>query len=380
MQPPTSTETTAVVRRRPEPAAGLPEGMEERIIDEGQVWQAIRIAGFVGYVPDTITFPKGKPYMMWEAGRISLEVWRQVCAFFEWSQKEFKSETQVRLYYNPANRKWAAWAFPQTPSGMTTQELPDHPDIAPQRAGFPEPWRLSGTIHHHCTMTAFQSETDKHNETDQEGLHVTVGGISSGEYSLHMRVQVRKTEYKVNPLSWFELPEPLLMLPVKLHSQLLEAILKVPPPEDTAFPEQWKTNCHKPTYGGGVKYDGKYDAYSTGHTWAPGAGRSTGSTNTFLVKTNLRDLFSAQEIDFMRAINVMLGDLKITHNRANFLIESPEQNLQPDDQQTVAAFEALAVRLGLKWERVDELFDKWDFPTVVAEIDRVALVVAPAAP
>jgi hypothetical protein len=123
------------------------------------------------------------------------EMWHQVMSFFRWTNKEMLSESQVRLYVNHKLARWGAWAFPQVArTGMSARELPtpETPEKARERfaSWHSEPsddWLYFGTVHHHCSTSAFQSSTDEQNEWNQDGLHITVGKMDADQHDLHAR-------------------------------------------------------------------------------------------------------------------------------------------------------------------------------------------------
>src|ERR1041384_4955878 len=125
----------------------------------------------------------GKGWLNYNGPKFIPEMWHQVMSFFRWTHKEMDSESQVRLYVNPKLGRWGAWAFPQVArTGMSARELPspETPEKARERFASwqSEPsddWLYFGTVHHHCSASAFQSSTDERNEWNQDGLHITVG-------------------------------------------------------------------------------------------------------------------------------------------------------------------------------------------------------------
>ncbi len=366
----------------PPPEASPPPpvytGPPPRIAHGGKTYEYFGRSGFSGYVPVLApSLPERKPYMAWVGPKLSWEVWQQVLAFFEWSQNEFKSEVQVRLYCNLTSGRWAAWAFPQEPNGMTTKELPDHAGYADQRAQFRDPWILLGTVHHHCTSGAFQSGTDSNNERSQDGVHITVGKIGSSEYDLHGRVILRSEQFDVDWLQWFSAPGEAANYPPKLREQVVLFFLKAPPPKDTPFPETWKTNCVKNSYAT-VGFQGSSQSGSASASSATGRGgsgtQSSGEARTGTetpIDTNLEGQFTGSEIEFMRSV-VALGKAAglLSHSRLDQLVNDAKAVDAPD-VKLVADVRVEAARLGITRPRTDELIDKWSFDVVIIEIDRV---------
>jgi hypothetical protein len=218
--------------------------------------------GFIGHVPSSVTIIDGAPAMRWSGSKIPQAVWREIVGFFQWSQEETKSETQVRLLLNADTGEFKAWAFPQKyGTGMTAKELSDHADyerqLNEQMAG--GNWIKFGTVHHHCSVGAFQSGTDSSDETEM-GIHITLGNIGSPRHSIHGRVSLTipgtlapdgalatKASHAYYPAvfsDWFDSPE----MPIPLSENLREEITKhilCTPVEKPEFPPAWAENLIK---------------------------------------------------------------------------------------------------------------------------------------
>ena len=219
-----------------------------------KVKQVKQSAGLMTCIFDH-TVSETKANFEWEGPKMNVpnrDWWDEIMAFFEWTQREHHSEAQVRLFVNPTTREWKGWAFPQRgKTGMTTRELDAHPDTAIQRQQFGDGWVYYGTIHHHCSCSAFQSGTDSANEVAQDGLHITIGKVGSPHYDIHARVYQSKYELTSVGLETFwdvtelygNIPAHLkAVLPENVRSRLAAFDMCVPPPANTAFPEIWKQN------------------------------------------------------------------------------------------------------------------------------------------
>ena len=217
--------------------------------------------GFVGDIPSSASVKQGIPEMRWTGARIPVSVWKEVVAFFQWSYAETKSETQVRLLFNPAAGVWKAHAFPQKyGTGMTTKELPDDPSYESQVNGQMAGGFIKfGTIHHHCSAGAFQSGTDSADEKEM-GVHITVGNIGSERHSLHARVSLtilgtlggdgkmlapaKHAYYQAVLGDWIDVPEALPVFPEEIREKITGWVLGTPE-VDTMFPAQWAANLIK---------------------------------------------------------------------------------------------------------------------------------------
>jgi hypothetical protein len=217
---------------------------DKYIINDNQVFEWYEDPLFQGYV--AVPLPKSPPWVGYHGPKIPMEEWRKILAFFRWSYDESKSETQVRLYFHPAEGLWRAWAFPQEyGSGMTTKELPEDNCDERRRAGIGSGWLVGGTVHHHCSSKAFQSGTDKSNEETQNGIHITVGQIDKSFHDLHGRVSFKKHFYEAAWSEWFELPPGLDGLPSAFHDEVTEYFLCEANDNPDGFPAEWKANLIK---------------------------------------------------------------------------------------------------------------------------------------
>lgn len=201
----------------------------------------------------------------------TLDIWPQVIAFFEWSYAQHQSESVVHLYYHANNpsRGWLPLVLPQKSNGgMTARVLEDHPNYIPTQARLRETLLLSPddmyiecTVHHHCRGSAFASGTDKSDEQQKDGLHITIGGIATGKYDIHARTVFRKKELGVCYTDWFEIDEfAAAHLPVEVHEVYIKGLLTKQYPGAT-FPEWWKENYVKPeiqVYSSGIGFQSGY--------------------------------------------------------------------------------------------------------------------------
>lgn len=227
--------------------------------DKGKAWDAYQSELFRGWVPSEAVPEKITPGLTWCGGKMSLDVWREALAFLLWGFRRDGGENQGRFYYNTQTRAWAFVATPQWAStSLSTTEIPaDHPQHgglwAPIDLEFKPPWVSVGTIHTHAKAPAFQSGTDRHDESTQQGLHVTVGHCDKLELSVHARVVFKGGEYAADLGEWVQLPDvqlggrPLVeLLPAKLVEPIHRALLACPPPPTHPFPKDWEARVVAP--------------------------------------------------------------------------------------------------------------------------------------
>jgi len=137
---------------------------------------------------------------IWKGDPIPFQMWQDIIDWCVISYEEFKSETLIFLYYD-LDTKGSAWSFwipPQITNGMTVKSDPDSKFFAKERKNFPD--TMFGTVHHHCSSSAFQSGTDHSDELDREGLHFTVGHCNKpDDLDLHLRLTIGDSHGDTNP-------------------------------------------------------------------------------------------------------------------------------------------------------------------------------------
>ena len=187
----------------------------------------------------------------WSGPKITKLQWQEMLAFFRWTQKEFKSEAQVRLFVHPVHG-WLIWAFPQTGNTSLTTHECHNDDTKTQRASIGEGFVAFGTIHHHCNIAAFQSGTDLADEKKVDGLHITIGNMEASEHSIHCRMYIKGSRFEPSMDAFWDIgPEMEATMKVvedigfvtdKLRDSLARKQMSQPAPEEAVFNEQWKSN------------------------------------------------------------------------------------------------------------------------------------------
>lgn len=219
--------------------------MDKYIVSKNVVYSVHNDGMFQGYSRVMPVVPEREPYLSFVGPKIQLVTWRQILAFFKWADDTTHSEVQVRLYFNKEKSEWKAWAFPQEKdTGMTTREIPDLCDKECSRVGLfsKKGWIEGGTAHSHCKMGAFQSPTDKSNESTKNGVHFTIGKLGDANYDIDSRVSFKGEFYSVILGQWFDLPAGLESLPFKFHNDVLRHIITSAVTDKDTFPDEWKAN------------------------------------------------------------------------------------------------------------------------------------------
>lgn len=180
-----------------------------------------------------------KPKFEWKGAKIPFRLWAQVVTFLRWTQEKYKEEAMVTFFYNPTLNQWGAWPFPQEPRGMNIKLLPDHPKYAQDRAQFGDGWVQAGSVHHHCTAKAFQSGTDHKDESDRDGVHITLGEMDKPVLDLHIRQVFDGVMGETIALDWIDCPEFLKDCPDYLRWDFHAFAIKAA--RSTAYPEEWES-------------------------------------------------------------------------------------------------------------------------------------------
>ncbi len=225
------------------------------VISKSKLHEEVKNKMFTTYKP--IELPEYEELTPeWHGKKIPLTMWREILAFMKLSYDELKSETMLFLYYDDTKKQpWSYWIPPQITAGMTVKSNPEHSEFQAQRAQYPD--IMFGTVHHHCSTSAFQSGTDEADETNREGFHFTVGNLDKpDDIDIHFRWCLDNQCHELDNLSIaiggaqspfkkdIELTDDMLELQSEYMNQQLA---KLPDLSKYDFTEQMK-NIDKPAY------------------------------------------------------------------------------------------------------------------------------------
>ena len=209
------------------------------IIHNSKVLRAFETNLYSGWESvNDIAISTAEPTYKWKGSKIPYGLWTEVVAFMRWSQKKFKAEAIVTFFYNTVENTWAVWPFPQEPMGMTVRYLETHPLYTEDRKQFGKDWIQFGSLHHHCTASAFASSTDKDDEKDRDGIHITLGKLDDKTLDVHCRQTFDSVVTLTKLIDWVENPDYLNNAPNHLIYQFTDFALRTT--TESAFPEAWK--------------------------------------------------------------------------------------------------------------------------------------------
>lgn len=152
------------------------------------------------------------------APKISRRQLQEVESFFRAIYKKYSSEAICFLYFSPANG--GQWQFAAVEQTVSSGHL-DWTSPGPPPAG----WYLAGSFHSHGSMSAFHSGTDDHDELGWDGIHVTVGKVTSPhpEYAASLVIGGQRFKVEIEDLC-----EPAEN--VDFPANWLEVVKKYEPP------------------------------------------------------------------------------------------------------------------------------------------------------
>lgn len=114
--------------------------------------------------------------------------------FFRTVWEEHKSECEVMLLWNEAERLYDLWC-PEQEVSMSSVDY----EMSGALAATPDKWKNVGTIHSHCDFGAYHSGTDVHDEIDADGIHVTLGHVDQGDCSVASSIKIGTQRWSVPP-------------------------------------------------------------------------------------------------------------------------------------------------------------------------------------
>lgn len=178
---------------------------QKYVVNDNKVYEVNDNPLYTSYSP--VEIPEKDVTPVWKGAKIPLTMWQTIVKFCKHSYDELKSETLIYLFYNEtAEQPWSWWVPPQTTHGMTVKSDPDHANYAEQRAQYPD--TMFGTVHHHCSTSAFQSGTDEADETQREGLHFTIGNLNKdNDFDVHFRMTIGNNHAEIDAHTYIEMDE-----------------------------------------------------------------------------------------------------------------------------------------------------------------------------
>lgn len=179
---------------------------QEQIIHENKLYNQVDTDLFTTY-EEIKALSTENITPVFKGAKIPRHMWKSILAFMKQSYDQFKSETLVYLFYDEKSETpWDWWVPPQETAGMTVESSPEDPKYQKQRKGYSD--TMFGTVHHHCSTSAFQSGTDEADEVNREGIHFTVGNMDKEkEFDIHCRITIGGCHAEINAGTYIEQAE-----------------------------------------------------------------------------------------------------------------------------------------------------------------------------
>ena len=210
----------------PKPAKADPSNY---VVHNNKVWEKVTNALYTVF-REIKSVKAGKTDPTWSGELIPWKMWQEMVAWCQVTQDKLKSEALIFLYYDrnaeEGKSAWSYWIPPQITNGMTVRADPDDPRYNKEREAYPD--LQFGTLHHHCTMGAFQSGTDLSDEEDREGLHFTIGKVNTKEHDLHARFCIEGNSHPATCADLVAAPDWAENIPKKYLKRVLKDLLSEP--------------------------------------------------------------------------------------------------------------------------------------------------------
>lgn len=206
-----------------------------------------------------------KAFAWFDIPPIPAEMIGQAWGFFRSIYNQRKSEAMLDIYYH-REHGYRFFIPPQIASGGGVRCIrnPEHIQIG---------WRHVGTMHSHCNMSAFHSGTDKHDADEHDGIHFTIGKVTSNPAEIAVMASANGVKWDLELKDVTEGDIPFAKHPKWWERYVEHPLAK----EHFALPETPKG--HVSTWGGkgGSWREDEFDHWNRGswpfsgpHTQAPG--------------------------------------------------------------------------------------------------------------
>ncbi|MDO8571281.1 MAG: Mov34/MPN/PAD-1 family protein [bacterium] len=168
----------------------------------------------------------------------------EVIAFFQEVYREYTSEAAVLLHFSER----LGWAFSVPEQHASAAHVSYN---ARERL---EGYQCMGTMHSHGYLEAYHSPTDQNDESEFDGIHITVGRLSheKSSFTLDMEAVVNGNRFKQDPLRLLEGVEIqeemqkgfLASFDVSAPSRSVAYHVVCPELEGFTVPKEWMDRIH----------------------------------------------------------------------------------------------------------------------------------------
>jgi len=125
--------------------------------------------------------------------KIPQKMFVEMYMFFKDVYKKFQSEAILLIFYNEKTHEYKLVSPKQEVSGASMDY---------DRKVTIKNYTMIGDIHSHGTMSAFHSSVDDNDEESFDGLHITLGHITSSNFSISSSIVINGSRFIVDPFDY----------------------------------------------------------------------------------------------------------------------------------------------------------------------------------
>lgn len=254
-----------------------------------------------------------QPSALWKLPPIPADLFKQIVAFFHEIGRTKHTEVAVLLHYGPGVGWKVTVPQQEVSAGSVSWEWSESDKIAGTRN--------VGTMHSHVNMSAFHSGVDIGDEAQADGLHVTIGKVSSyPQFDMNAEIVIRGQRFVIRAEKFVTgvtaLRDELQQEETEnfggyvrkkwnaWNSGASHEFIEQPDVEEfrECFPREWNDNVRERKWGagttryhGGTDYGSRYDIDGYGgyggHDYSGRGGRGRGGRRGSVPDSNSSPLF-----------------------------------------------------------------------------------------
>ena len=119
----------------------------------------------------------------------------KVVELFKDVHRRYSSECTAMIHYNNKKKRYRMEVPPQVVTGASVDYKSD--------VSYPN-YDTIGTLHSHSFMGAFHSSTDKNDEEDRDGLHITIGKVGNEFPEISVEIVANGSRFKADPVDYID--------------------------------------------------------------------------------------------------------------------------------------------------------------------------------
>jgi len=128
--------------------------------------------------------------------KIKTKQFAQILKFFKDVYEKYHAEVNVILHYNLKRKTYRIDVPKQDVSGASVEYVNGEDSY--------KNYLRIGTIHSHSSMSAFHSGTDYGDESNWDGLHITLGHMNKENFDISCSIMASGERFMVSPLDYID--------------------------------------------------------------------------------------------------------------------------------------------------------------------------------